>query len=105
MPRPFLCRTIEQVPTVTFFKPQGVPLRDLEVVRLALDELEAMRLVDLDGLYQEEAAVQMGVSRPTLGRILEKGSAPGGRSLRSFDPARKARFWTRAGNGRSLGSP
>jgi predicted DNA-binding protein (UPF0251 family)/predicted Fe-Mo cluster-binding NifX family protein len=71
MPRPFLCRTIEQVPTVTFFKPQGVPLRDLEVVRLALDELEAMRLVDLDGLYQEEAAVQMGVSRPTLGRILE----------------------------------
>lgn len=71
MPRPFRCRTIERVPEITFFKPQGVPLRDLEIVHLALDELEAMRLVDLDGLYQEEAAEQMGVSRPTLGRILE----------------------------------
>ncbi|RUM87792.1 MAG: hypothetical protein DSZ24_05330 [Thermodesulfatator sp.] len=43
-----------------------------EAVRLALDELEALRLADLEGLYQEEAAKRMGVSRATFGRILER---------------------------------
>jgi len=36
-----------------------------------LDELEALRLADLEGLYQEQAAEKMGVSRPTFARILE----------------------------------
>lgn len=40
---------------------------------MTLDELEALRLADLEGLYQEDAAARMGVSRPTLGRILEAG--------------------------------
>ena len=53
------------------FKPAGVPLRDLASVEMTLDELEALRLADLEGLYQEDAAGRMGVSRPTLGRILE----------------------------------
>ena len=45
-------------------------MRDLEAIDLAADELEAMRLTDLEGLYQEQAAEQMGVSRQTLGLIL-----------------------------------
>lgn len=73
MPRPCRRRLIEQMPAVRFFKPQGIPLRQLEVIRLALDELEAMRLVDGEGIYQEEAAVRMNVSRPTLARILDNG--------------------------------
>jgi len=73
MPRPCRRRLIEQIPAVRFFKPQGIPLRQLEVVRLALDELEAMRLVDGEGIYQEDAAVRMNVSRPTLARILDSG--------------------------------
>ena len=55
------------------FKPAGIPARDLEAIVLALDEMEAVRLADLEGLYQEEAAERMGVSRPTFGRIVESG--------------------------------
>lgn len=44
----------------------------LETVELAQDELEAIRLTDLEGLYQEQAAEQMGVSRQTLGNILKR---------------------------------
>ena len=53
------------------FKPQGIPLRDLEEVILTLDEFEALRLADLDGQYQEDAAAQMKVSRPTFSRIVD----------------------------------
>ncbi|MDD5564235.1 MAG: DUF134 domain-containing protein [Thermoanaerobaculaceae bacterium] len=52
------------------FKPAGTPLRELGVVRLDLDGLEALRLADREGLYQEAAAERMGVSRATFGRIL-----------------------------------
>lgn len=71
MARPRCRRFIETNPDATVFKPAGVPLRDLPAVQMTLDELEALRLADLDGLYQEDAAARMGVSRPTLGRILE----------------------------------
>jgi len=47
-------------------------MRMLETVELAKDELEAIRLADLEGLYQEQAAEQMGVSRQTLGNILKR---------------------------------
>lgn len=47
-------------------------MRSLEIVALAKDELEAVRLTDLEGLYQEQAAKQMGVSRQTLGNILKR---------------------------------
>lgn len=53
------------------FKPAGVPARNLEHVTLRFDQAEAIRLADLEGLYQEAAALRMGVSRPTFGRILE----------------------------------
>jgi predicted DNA-binding protein (UPF0251 family) len=59
------------MPTFSVFKPAGTPARELEQVELTLDELEALRLADLEGLYQEEAAVRMGVSRPTFARIVE----------------------------------
>lgn len=71
MPRPFCPRRIAGRPAATAFKPAGVPLRELEEVVLTLDEFEAVRLADLDGLYQEEAAAQMNVSRPTFGRVVE----------------------------------
>jgi uncharacterized protein len=53
------------------FKPRGIPMPDLELVVLSLDELEALRLADLEGDQQERAAAKMNISRPTFGRILE----------------------------------
>ena len=56
-------RCIDHFPDVTFYKPTGVPMRDLEVVELSFAEVEALRLSDLEGLTQEEAASRMGISR------------------------------------------
>ena len=71
MPRPFKCRRISTAPDADYFKPRGIPLSELEEVVLTLDELEAIRLADLDGLYQEEAARHMNISRQTFGNIVE----------------------------------
>lgn len=57
------------------FKPVGRPARELESQTLALDELEALRLADLEGLYQEAAAERMGISRATFARILGRARA------------------------------
>ena len=54
------------MPPVSRFGPHGVSPRDMKSVTLTLEELEALRLVDLEGLQQEEAANEMGVSRKTL---------------------------------------
>lgn len=72
MPRPPIERRIGHCAPVTYFKPQGIPLRLLEAVELAADELEALRLADFEGLYQEQAAEQMGVSRQTFGLIIAR---------------------------------
>jgi len=71
VPRPPCCRRVSAAPGATLFKPAGVPARELDEIVLALDEFEAIRLADLEGLYHEQAAVRMNVSRQTLGRILE----------------------------------
>ncbi len=71
MPRPHCCRRVAGKPMASIFKPAGIPARYLDEVRLTLDEYEALRLADLEGLYQENAALRMEVSRPTFGRILE----------------------------------
>ena len=71
MSRPRQCRRVGQLPPATYYKPRGIPLRTLEQVALTVDEFEAIRLADLEGLYQEEAARRMNVSRQTFGRILE----------------------------------
>lgn len=70
MSRPFKNRRVSVNPEVTYFKPQGVPMRFLETVLLGHDELEAVKLADLQGLYQEQAAEKMGISRQTFGNIL-----------------------------------
>jgi len=59
------------VPRASYFKPAGVPRSVLDEVVLTLDEFEALRLADFEGMYQEKAAEQMKVSRPTFGRILD----------------------------------
>ncbi len=71
MSRPKCCRTIHGVPLCTIFKPAGVPVSMLEEVVLAMDEFEAIRLADQEGLYHEEAACRMNISRQTFGRTLE----------------------------------
>lgn len=71
MPRPKHCRRVAQLPQTTYYKPRGIPLPVLEEATLTIDEFEAIRLTDLEGLYQAEAAEKMSVSRQTLGRILE----------------------------------
>jgi uncharacterized protein len=70
MPRPPKCRCIGCQPGACYFKPRGIPLRLIEEVCLQLDELEALRLADMEELYHEEAARRMAVSRATFGRIL-----------------------------------
>ena len=59
------------MPQANFYKPRGVPLAALQYTTLTVDELEAIRLADFEGLYQEQAAEKMNVSRQTFGRILE----------------------------------
>jgi len=71
MPRPCCMRQIGFKPCADYFKPAGVPLRFLDEIKLMLDELEALRLADLNGLYQEQAAQRMKISRPTFARIVE----------------------------------
>jgi predicted DNA-binding protein (UPF0251 family) len=70
MPRPCRCRRIRCKPDTNYFKPRGIPLDELEEVSLALDELEAVRLADWEGLYQEDAAKKMNISRQTFGNII-----------------------------------
>jgi len=70
--RPPLKRTIARLPKAVFFKPAGVRARELEQVALGVDEVEALRLVDLEGLSHEAAAADLGVSRQTVGRVLER---------------------------------
>ena len=71
MARPAKLRCVAQLPNVGFFKPAGIPANALQSVRLSLEELESIRLKDLEGLEQEECAQQMRISRPTFHRILE----------------------------------
>jgi predicted DNA-binding protein (UPF0251 family) len=70
MSRPSCCRKIGVLPTACRFVPDGVAHCDLEEVTLSVDEFEALRLADLEGLYQEEAAEKMGISRQTFGNIV-----------------------------------
>ncbi len=71
MVRPRKCRRVWFEPGITYFKPRGVPLADLEEVSLTVDELEAIRFKDLEELEQKEAAEKMGISQPTFHRLLE----------------------------------
>jgi predicted DNA-binding protein (UPF0251 family) len=69
------CRRVEHEPEYTCFKPAGVPQRDLDEVILTVEELEAIRLKDMENLEQEDCAERMQVSRPTFVRILNSARA------------------------------
>jgi predicted DNA-binding protein (UPF0251 family) len=71
MPRPKYCRKVGCVPDRNYFKPRGIPASILEEIVLTLDEFEAIRLADFEGLYQEDGARKMDISRQTFGRILD----------------------------------
>jgi len=71
VPRPKCCRHVAAMPVKTCFRPKGMTSSSLEEVLLTLDEYEAIRLADLEGLYQEQAALMMKISRQTFGRIIE----------------------------------
>ena len=72
MPRPCKCCNGCGLPGVSYFKPIGIPLRQLEECGLSVEGFEALRLADWEGLGMDEAAQHMGVSRHTFGRILRK---------------------------------
>jgi len=71
MSRPPKCRRVAFIPEVDHFKPAGIPLRLLAEVCLSVEEAEAIRLKDLEGLEQKQCAERMGISRPTFQRVLE----------------------------------
>jgi predicted DNA-binding protein (UPF0251 family) len=70
VPRPKRCRKVCFDPNYKIFKPQGIPMSELSSIEMELDELEAMRLSDVENLSQTDAAKMMDVSQPTFNRIL-----------------------------------
>lgn len=71
MARPTKCRRVEFFPENTFFIPRGKPKCNLDEIVLKVEELEAMRLKDIEDLTQEECSKRMHVSRSTFQNILE----------------------------------
>jgi len=67
MARPKRCRRIGSTPGSSYFKPRGIPLYALEEVVLSFDEFDAVRLADIEDLYQDQAAEKMDISRQTFG--------------------------------------
>ncbi|MEJ2347630.1 MAG: DUF134 domain-containing protein, partial [Patescibacteria group bacterium] len=61
-------------PGTYYFKPKGVPLRNLKEIILFPDEVEALKLYNLDALEQKEAAEKMGISQPTFARTLQSAN-------------------------------
>src|SRR5574344_1040789 len=70
MVRPKICRRVLLNPQVKYFKPRGIPLRELKETILSVEEFEAIRLKDLEGLEQSECSKKMNVSQPTFHRII-----------------------------------
>ena len=79
--RPKKTRWIKCEPGERCFRPQCKPLSELEGVYLTIDEFEALRLADVEGLRQVEAAKKMHVSRPTFTRIYAVARAKVGDAL------------------------
>ncbi|MEM3556021.1 MAG: DUF134 domain-containing protein [Candidatus Micrarchaeia archaeon] len=71
MVRPKKCKMVYAEPGVTYFKPRAIPLIDLKEVELSVEEFEAIRLKDYEGLEQVQVAKRMGISQPTLHRLLD----------------------------------
>ncbi|MFH1307796.1 MAG: DUF134 domain-containing protein [archaeon] len=73
MVRPRRCRRIFFKPDATYFKPAGVRMHHLEEIVLTYDEAEALRLIDVEEMPQEQAAKKMNISQPTLSRLIKSG--------------------------------
>ena len=71
MPRPIKCRRVEFFPENTYFIPLGKRKCEVEEITLKIEELEAMRLKDIEGLSQKECAERMQVSRQTFQNIID----------------------------------
>ncbi|MCG8635617.1 MAG: DUF134 domain-containing protein [Desulfobacterales bacterium] len=104
MPRPKRRRRIMSRPAVDTFGPETASQR--EGIILSLEEFEAIRLIDYDGMDQSGAAEVMGVSRQTVGRILKAGRSKvamalvEGRGLKVSGGCYKIRGRGRCGRGR-----
>ena len=70
MPRPRLRRRIGFNPNIVYFKPQGIPMNNLSVVELSREEIEALRLKNIEGFDQNDCAKKMKTSQSTFQRIL-----------------------------------
>lgn len=71
MGRPKIPRNICGRPADSCFKPNGIPMSNLPRLALDPDEFEALRLVDLLGMQQQEAAIEMSISRQTLANLVK----------------------------------
>lgn len=80
-PRPRIHRIVERKPIHDVFKPAGVPMAALEEVVLTVEQFEALRLKDLEGLEQEACAELMHISRPTFQRVLTRARETVARAL------------------------
>lgn len=70
MVRPRKCKKVYARPDVTYFKPRAIPMTELEEVELTVEEFETIRLKDRKGYEQKKVAKMMGISQPTLHRLL-----------------------------------
>jgi hypothetical protein len=74
-------RHIEQEFNRHFFKPRGIPLCELQIIRLGHEEMEAIRLIDVEHLNQQDAAEKMQVSRATMQRVIDSAREKVGKAL------------------------
>lgn len=81
MSRPPKPRCLRFDPSIDYFKPRGVPLRLLDEEVLLPDELEALKLYEVDGLDQASAGRRMGISQPTFARLLDKAQKKTARAI------------------------
>lgn len=72
MPRPQKERMVHKPPLFTEFKPIGISRKYLQQISLSIDEYEALRLADYEGLSHNEAADEMEISRSTFTRLIEQ---------------------------------
>ncbi|MHA1771325.1 MAG: DUF134 domain-containing protein [Candidatus Thorarchaeota archaeon] len=81
MPRGKRWRRVSQEPSVQVFKPAGIPANVLEEILITVDEFEAIRLADYEGMNQRDASSVMNVSQPTFNRILSSARSKIARGL------------------------
>lgn len=121
MARPKQCRFVQESPAVTYFRPRGPLPASLEEEHLSVEELEALRLADVEGLSNSMAAERMRVSRHTFGRVLANARKSVARavclgralrvgggsyvSLAELTPLESVRKLAVASSGKELSSP